>query len=98
MTTQKATSSSTSIEIKKVKMVMDLPSWVILKLFLAEGSRPALQGSTQTPPSLFHSLWLLPGTGWDTFLKQAEQSSSNLLLGHKEVIVPPGTMLQQGMI
>lgn len=87
MIIQKATSSSTSIETMNRKMVMDLPSWVILKPLVADGTRPALQDSTQTPPSLFHSLWLLPR---DTFLKQTEQSSSNLLLSHKEVTVPPG--------
>lgn len=52
MTTQKAVSSSISFETMNGKMVMDLPSWAILGPFLADGTRPALQDSTQTLPSL----------------------------------------------
>ena len=54
MTIQKASSSSISIETVNGKMGMDLPPWAILRPFLADGTEPDLQDSTQTPLSLLH--------------------------------------------
>lgn len=73
MTIHMAFSSFSSTETTNGKMVMDLPSQVILRPFLADSTQSDLQDPGPRHATPYSTrLWLLPASRWDTFLKQGE--------------------------